>query len=279
MSDLKKRLREGNHLYAVADEAADRIEQLEATVEALMDLAGHAYIFCGVHDAPEQWLDVMFAGANGDDFTTEGLLPYTPPADPLVEWANRPLVYTSEVGEIKEFKIHTAQPQGDASPQVSGGGDLPEPAMVFSALNHGCAFSDGFELLDDTANFYSEAQMLAALSTPQARPDEVYFPGVHPAPGEPDEARPDGGAVLHLQIVDGIKREWAVSSQDGLWNLPAGKHLLYTHPATAPDVVRLVSMWRDRGLRGTKIGDAIHTCADELEEAIAAAQQAEKGEG
>jgi len=49
-------------------------------------------------------------------------------------------------------------------PAEPAGGEWPEPAMVFSALNHDCRFSDGFELLDDTANFYSEAQMQAALS-------------------------------------------------------------------------------------------------------------------
>ena len=63
--------------------------------------------------------------------------------------------------------LATPSPQADKAR-----GDFPEPAMVFNAIDHHCAFADWFELLDDKANFYSEAQLKAALSAThtQARP-------------------------------------------------------------------------------------------------------------
>lgn len=50
----------------------------------LRGLAATCYAGLGAeHNLPETWLDVLNAAANGDDFTTAGLLPYTPNVDHL----------------------------------------------------------------------------------------------------------------------------------------------------------------------------------------------------
>lgn len=63
-------------------------------VERLRGLAATCYAGLGAEcDLPEQWLDVLNAAANGEPFSTEGLLPYTreqPSEDAEgVEWDGR----------------------------------------------------------------------------------------------------------------------------------------------------------------------------------------------
>jgi hypothetical protein len=49
------------------------------------ELAAAMYQFAGAHNAPKKWLDVLSAAAEGDAFSTDGLLPYpgTDEADPI----------------------------------------------------------------------------------------------------------------------------------------------------------------------------------------------------
>lgn len=63
---------------ATAYQAAAELRRLHAQVEALQGLAATCYAGLGAEcNLPENWLDVFNAAANGEPFSTEGLLPYT----------------------------------------------------------------------------------------------------------------------------------------------------------------------------------------------------------
>jgi aldehyde:ferredoxin oxidoreductase len=58
-----------------------KIEELQARIEMLESLVACCYQFAGAHNAPVEWLDVLFNVAHGESVTPEeldALLPYTP---------------------------------------------------------------------------------------------------------------------------------------------------------------------------------------------------------
>ncbi len=46
------------------------------TIEKYQELAACMYQFAGNHNAPEHWMDVLCAAADGEPFDTDKLLPY-----------------------------------------------------------------------------------------------------------------------------------------------------------------------------------------------------------
>lgn len=161
-------------------------------------------------------------------------------------------------------RLATPQPQGYASGQVSGGGEVEREIRnalreLYSVTADTTEQSDGIGCAENALN-----RALAALSAPQARPD--------------------GGAVWVR--ADALS---AVADHDVLTHLhatqAAGLVPLYTHPAPAPDVARLVeaaqkAYGRFMAINADEDGDSyLNESADgmdELREALApfiAAQQ------
>jgi hypothetical protein len=81
---FRARAAEIERLTKLADERGanearmlERNAELQAEVERLRGLAATCYAGLGAEcDLPEAWLDALNAAANGEPFSTEGLLPY-----------------------------------------------------------------------------------------------------------------------------------------------------------------------------------------------------------
>lgn len=251
------------------------VEALRAQAEALKDFAGHAYIFFGAHDAPEQWLDVAFAAASDKDFTTEGLLPYAPSAQAGEVETLRQLVRHLTCNPKFDFSAldyTTPQPQGDASPE-------PEPESLHERVEHYAALVKAFQ------------DKMRAVG-PLTPPEDIALSGLiaaaratlTPRAHEPDDTQLLGGPNCrrigdYIVNIDGNSivvsqgRRLVISHTDepaptvdggeqlsALWSnvhqyeeahegdLGVALQALYdytTHPTPAPDVARLVEALRE----------------------------------
>lgn len=66
------------HYVGDMDLAAAELRRQHAEVERLRELAATCYAGLGAEcNLPEAWLDALNAAANGESFSTEGLLPFT----------------------------------------------------------------------------------------------------------------------------------------------------------------------------------------------------------
>ena len=73
------------HIHALYARSAE----LAAQVEALQGLAATCYAGLGAEcNLPENWLDALNAAANGEPFTTSGLLPYKAQPSPTAQAAD-----------------------------------------------------------------------------------------------------------------------------------------------------------------------------------------------
>ena len=60
-------------------EYAETLSEAAARLEALQFLAGEAYVFAGVYDAPANVLDSLLAAANGEPGPYQSILPIVAP--------------------------------------------------------------------------------------------------------------------------------------------------------------------------------------------------------
>lgn len=67
------------------DGFSDEFKAIRAERDRLVDLASCMYQAAGAFNFPELWLDVCNAAQNGEDFSTDGLLPIMPTMKQLAD--------------------------------------------------------------------------------------------------------------------------------------------------------------------------------------------------